>query len=155
MQTNPNTGSRRRTAYSVLIGIILLTIPCYLIGFAALFILRQPDAPISAAATATPAIAQTLAPTPTFGSLPTQFVPPTASPAATSPIPTAVVATAPVIDTPSPTPTYTPSPTFTPTLEIPLASPTPIPVVTVILPDTPTPSPFPTLFVTETPTPAP
>ena len=127
MQNTTSKGPRRRPAYSVLIGIILLTIPCYLIGFAALYILQQNN-PIAPAATATiaPTSTQPLAATPTLGALlPTQLVPPTITqPAlptatATAPLPTATATAVPIIE---PSPTLTEVPTLIAT-----EAPTPIP----------------------------
>jgi hypothetical protein len=139
MQTK---AARRRTGYSVLIGIILLTIPCYLIGFAALFILQRPGQTVIGAATSTPQPTLTNAPTPTLGELPTQFVPPTVAP--TQP----VVATTPPA---SPTATATLFPTLAP------ATPTPtaVPIVTVIVipPETPAIQPTPDLALSPTPIP--
>lgn len=131
MQNTTSKGPRRRPAYSVLIGIILLTIPCYLIGFGALFILQQNN-PIAPAATATvaPTSTQTLPATPTLGALlPTQLAPPTITqPAlptatATAPLPTATATAVPIIEpSPSPSPTLTEVPTLIAT-----EAPTPIP----------------------------
>lgn len=131
MQTK---AARRRTGYSVLIGIILLTIPCYLIGFGALYILQRPGQPVLGVSTPTPQPTLTSAPTPTLGELPTQFVPPTIAPPQPS-------ATATNIQPPSATATL--FPTFEP------ATPTPtaVPIVTVIIipPETPTIEPTPDL----------
>ena len=149
---------RNRAAYSVLIGIILLTIPCYLIGFAALFILQRPSAGANATPTPTAAGLPTLAfPTPTLGEVLPGFTPPvfvapsptrptappapnpspviilpTATPTATeTPTPTATetaTPTATFTNMPTPTPTETPLPTDTPTPD--LSTPTPVPTAT-------------------------
>ncbi len=151
MQRLSNRLSSRRTVYSVLIGIILLTIPCYVIGIAALLIAQpgQPGAtPATLPAFAT-AVLQTFTPSPTRPALlntPTQFVPPSLTPSLTptsspSPPPTAApppTATATATDTPTPTPTETLPPTVTDT-------PTPPPT------DTPTAIPEPTQAPVETP----
>jgi hypothetical protein len=145
MQTNSTQStqaSRRRSpAYSVLIGVILLTIPCYLIGFAALFILqRTPVVNPSPTAAPSATVVQTMAPTATLGDLPTQFVPATAQPT--------------VLQLTSTAPTSTPTFTFTPLG--PTTTPTLIPTLFVATPTpTPSPSPAPTLDFTETPVPLP
>ena len=166
MRDVPNNVPRRnRVAYSVLIGIILLTVPCYLIGFAALFILQRPDQNPVLSPTATPAAqaTQTRAPTPTLAELPTQFVPPT--PSATAPltaspvstqlpsVPTATeTPTVPALVTLPPPPTETPASTATDT-------PQPSATLTGTATDTPQPSatvptdtPEPTLTDTPSPT---
>lgn len=130
----PDVTGRRRTTYSILLGIILLTLPCYLIGFGLLFI-TQPAG--NEQPTRTPANTATalLPPTPTLGAvLPTDVGIPTRTntPANT--------ATRPPTQTPSVTPSYTPSHT-------PTSSPTPVTV-------TPTPSNTPAL-ASETLTPPP
>ncbi|WP_206156739.1 hypothetical protein [Candidatus Roseilinea sp. NK_OTU-006] len=161
MQDVPDNAPRRnRVAYSVLIGIILLTIPCYLLGFAALVILQRPDQDLLAAPTASPAqpLAETRPATPTLADLPTQFAPPTITPIS-MPSPTRVL----------PIPTHTPLPTETPTAtptETPTATPTATPTHTptatataTLVPPTDTPlptdTPIPTLIPTPTDTPTP
>lgn len=144
MQQLSNRLSSRRTVYSILIGVILLTIPCYVIGIAALLIAQPGQADRSTTtptATLLAPLLQTftpLPPTPTFGEIPTQFVPPTVTPRPSD------TPTPPPTATPEPPPTYTPSPS--PTVTLP-------PTVT----DTPTPEPTetPTEAPTETPTPIP
>lgn len=131
MQNPTSKGPRRRPVVGVLVGIILLTIPCYLIGFAALFILQQNNPILIAPAiTATPALipTQPLPATPTLGALlPTQPALPTvtlpALPTATVALPTATLTAVPIIEpTPLPSPTLTAVPTLAAT-----APPTPIP----------------------------
>lgn len=136
--------ARRRTGYSVLIGIILLTIPCYLIGFAALFILQRPGLPVLGVATPTPQTqpTQTSAPTPTLGEIPTQFVPPTVAP--TQPL-----------DTTTPLASPAATATLFPTLAPATPTPTAVPIVTVIVipPETPTIQPTPDFALSPTPIP--
>lgn len=99
--------SRRRTAYSMLIGIILLTLPCYIIGFVALGIApRDRSTPTPTQMTPTFLVLATMTntgATPTLGELPTQFVPPTRTPRQdASATPTLIVSA-----TPTPTPIAT------------------------------------------------
>jgi hypothetical protein len=136
MQNTTSKEPRRRPAYGVLIGIILLTIPCYLIGFAALFILQRPN-PIAPAATATiaPTATSPIAATATLGSLlPTQPVPPTATQQQPQ-LPTTTPATAGL-----PTATFTAVPILTPT-PLPSPSPTLTEVPTIVVTNVPTPIP--------------
>jgi len=135
MQNTTGKGPRRRPAYSVLVGIILLTIPCYLIGFAALYILQRPD-PIAPAVPATiaPAATSPAVASATLGAiLPTQAgqatstqqpALPTITPT-TAALPTATFTAVPIL---TPTPLPSPSPTLTevPTIVVTIA-PTPIP----------------------------
>jgi len=135
MQNTTNKGPRRRPAYSVLVGIILLTIPCYLIGFAALFILQRPN-PIAPAITATiaPTATSPLVATATLGALlPTQAVQPTAT--RQQQLPTTTPPTAAL-----PTATLTEVPIFTPT-PLPSPSPTLTEVPTIVVTNVPTPIP--------------
>ena len=136
---------RRNPAYGVLIGIILLTIPCYLIGFAALYILQRnvPGLP-TPQVTVAPSATTLNAPTATLGALlPTEFMPPSATsavPTVSSPTltpPPTLFGTLPpaTVITLAPTMTETPTPSATPTLDIPTSTPTPVPFIPV---DTPT-----------------
>lgn len=139
---------RRRAAYSLIIGVILLASVCYVLGFALLWIARPggPGVAPSTAPVATLAPPNTAAPA-VLPSTPTQFVPvvmtvtkpgATALPAsATAPAPVTIVPATPTM-TPPPTVTFTPSPP-------PTVTATPIP-----FPPTDTPVPFPP---TDTPAP--
>ncbi len=146
---------RNRAAYSVLIGIILLTIPCYLIGFAALFILQRPSAGANATPTPTATGLPTLAfPTPTLGEVFPGFTPPIIAPSPTRPTAPPTPNTSPVIILPTATPTATepPTPTATETATptatftiTPTPTPTETPLPTdTLTPDPPTPTPIPT-----------
>jgi len=129
VQSNAAGAPRRnRAAYSVLIGIILLTIPCYLIGFAALFILQRPSAGAGATLTPTARGLPTLAfPTPTLGEVSLGFTPPviatspmwpTIPPTPNKPpvtIPRPAKPTATATETATPTATASPTPTATET----------------------------------------
>src|SRR5207244_1048686 len=71
---------RRGSTYSVLIGIILLTLPCYAIGAIALAIAprdraNQPLPQVTATSLVQSPVTSS-SPTPALGDLPTQFVPP-------------------------------------------------------------------------------
>lgn len=155
---------RRRTAYSLILGVILLTIPCYLLGFALLWIARPNQSgfqlPTATVAATIPSVA-TQAPLP---ATPTQFNPaqasatspaaPTQTAAARTATPEPATATA----LPTITPTAPPSPTATETATPPLpptdtATPIPLPTDTLaplvpLVTDTPG-------LPTDTPTPAP
>ncbi|HQW37018.1 MAG TPA: hypothetical protein PLJ62_11515 [Thermoflexales bacterium] len=146
MQSNQTKSSgqkqaepRRRTTYSVLIGIILLTLPCYLIGFGLLFITQpagnEQPTPTRPASTAT----ALLAPSATLGAvLPTDVNIPTRT---VAPLPTRTPVPT---NTPSSTPTIV-TPTFTFTF-----TPTPSPTVA----SSPTPTTPPQTEATQTPAPA-
>lgn len=142
---------RKRTAYSLIIGVILLTVPCYLLGIGLLWIAR-PNVIGSIVPTEAPAIATLpppISPTQALLATPTQFTPPTApmtAPAATLKPGVTRTATQPATATPQPTLTFTPSPTAPPT-----DTATPIPFVT----DTPPPPPPPTDTATATALPLP
>ena len=156
--------SRRRTLVSILIGIILLTVPCYILGLGLLWIRGEVPGlgglvPESTATRppATPILAPVTlqAPTATLGVvLPTSDGPATATDA---PVPGATrtrrATTTPLPATPtlppSPTNTQTPAATITP---LPFITETPTPSSTPTLPATPTDTPVP---VTNTPVPAP
>lgn len=109
MQKLSDLLSRRRTIYSMLLGIILLTLPCYVIGFVALGIAPRDRATptptqmmptLFVLATSTNTVA-----TPTLGELPTQFVAPTLTPHSdVSATPTPIIS-APPKRTPKPTAT--------------------------------------------------
>ena len=110
MQHLSNLLARRRSIYSVLIGIILLTLPCYVIAAIALAIaprdnMTQPTARTIATMTTTATfsaivtLTPVMSPSATLADLPTQFAPPTQTPTLT-PIATATV-----------TPTLPPLPT--------------------------------------------
>jgi hypothetical protein len=91
--------AHHRSTSSVLIGIILLTLPCYLVGGAALFIAQSRTAPPGAAATAlTMTPAPLASPSLAAGNPPTQAASatdiPTLPPAQTD-IPTSAILTAP------------------------------------------------------------
>ncbi len=165
MQDVPDNAPRRnRVAYSVLIGIILLTIPCYLLGFAALVILQRPNQNPLVASTASPAqqATETRPATPTLADLPTQFVPPTITPTGlpspTRGLPTPTHTPTPT-ETPTATPTHTPTatptetPTTTPTLAPPTDTPAPVDTPIPTLTPTPTDTPTPTAEPTSTPMP--
>src|SRR3989304_12977 len=116
--------SKRRT-YTILAGIIILTLPCYCAGFVALALAPRPGRPTPTSQEATltsppllPTVTETLAgpptgtavtftpgpPTATLQSTPTQFIPPSRTPTAT------------FTDTPTNTPPLTPTFTLAPTL---------------------------------------
>ena len=135
--TNLNSterSGRRSVAVSVLVGIVLLTIPCYLLGFGLLWIARP-------AGKATDDGRRTTAVVPTVERRPTTMdaVEPTADRRPTAaPPPSATATLAPTL---SPTPTVTPEPPPSP--EAPTATPTEIVVVpleTVAPPPEPTPT---------------
>lgn len=165
----------RRFTYSVLIGIILLTLPCYCLGLIAYSIAPDPDdAPPLPEVIVTPTLLSTVqgvpatftviptfpvfltdtpgAATATLPATPTQFRTPTIAPGVTPSI----------TPTPSQTTTGTPTQTATPTVtvtgtatETATASPTATATETLAPTDTPTPAPTdtPTATPTETPTP--
>jgi len=143
---------RNRAAYSVLIGIILLTIPCYLIGFAALFILQRPGAGTTPTPTATglPTLAF---PTPTLGEVLPGFTPPVVTaPSPTQPVVPPTPNPPPGIIPPTATETATPTATAPPTstaTETATPTATPTPTATETATPTPTETPLPT----DTPTP--
>ena len=99
MQKLADLLARKRSVYSVLIGIILLTLPCYIIGAAALAIApRNPSGQPTKQSTVTATLLSLS--TSTLADVPTQFVPATA---AAKPQPThtaAPVDTAVPVDTP-------------------------------------------------------
>jgi hypothetical protein len=117
MTAPAQTKRNRRRLYGILIGIILVTIPCYCAGLVAIRRAPQhvtPTASIGPTFTQAPFIASptptstaALTATPTRTITPTPFVPPTPTPTFT----------------PEPTKTPTPTPTNTPTLT-PTAAPT-------------------------------
>ena len=112
----------RKPIYTILITIILATIPCYCLGFIALS-LRPTARPVL---TATPTLMSTPAPTDT----PFVVGPGTTTPRPLQPTPTQWF---PPTFTPTATPTQTPTPTLTPTLT---ATPTITPTA-VVTPPTP------------------
>ncbi|MCX7939883.1 MAG: hypothetical protein RMJ86_08690 [Anaerolineae bacterium] len=133
----------RRLRYAVLVGVIALTIPCYLVGFGALLILQQPSAQ------PTPA-ARMLTPVMTLGA---PLVHTATPPASSLFVPTAT-------PLPTPTPLVPVLPTFPPVTptEIAPSTATPLPLPTETRPPTPTLVPIitPTLdFATATPEPTP
>jgi hypothetical protein len=158
MDTISSRIGRRRTAYSLLIGIILLTVPCYLLGFGLLWIARPSNAQnpfVQPTATFAAVIATS---TQNLVATPTQFVPMTATTqtTATNQPTKPPTATLPPTSTPSPTASATlpPPPTETPT-PIPLLTDTPAPTVPPLPSDTPLPLPTLTDTVpapTDTPT---
>ena len=152
-QSKPAGPSRRnRVAYSVLIGIILLTIPCYLVGFAALFILQRPGSEASASPTPTSRGLPTLIfPTPTLGALLPGFTSPIVMPSPVRPTlpPVSNPPTTTEVELPTAIATDTPTPIATDTAT-PLPTPTDIPSPTPTETETPTPGPE-----VETPTPVP
>lgn len=183
MQNLNNLLARRRARYSVLIGIILLTLPCYIIGAIALAIAPKDHAPqATVAPTATFLILSTINspatsyPTVILVDTPTQFIPPSATvrrantatftpmPTGTLP-PTAVssstaTATLPptLTNTPPTPPTATPTDTATPErpTDTSTPSPTPAPPTPTATPThTPTPTPSHTPTPAKTPLPAP
>ncbi|MDW8394657.1 MAG: hypothetical protein RMM31_00260 [Anaerolineae bacterium] len=160
-------GARRRLLYAFLVGIILITIPCYLIGFGALLILRSsapsPSAQVSPTAllptfvlvtqtptpkpiapTATPVTLLMPLPSPTPSEVATRYIPAT---------PTDLPTFVPTLDFATATPVLGPTATF-PFIPTPISEPTftPTPEPTA----TPEPTPTPALAsATETPTPVP
>ncbi len=146
----------RKPIYTVLIAIILATIPCYCLGFIALSLRTSTGRPtpsptftaeLTLAPTETPhgvggtSVPRTLEPTPT------QWYPPTFTP---TPSPTL---TPTPTETPSPTPTETATPTETPTLTPTMtATPTATPTPTATSTETPTLTPTMTITPTATPT---
>ena len=151
--------SRRRTLVSILIGIVLLTVPCYILGLSLLWIRgelpgvggltpeRTPTRP-PVATQATPQVTLVVA-TPTLGAvLPTQNSPATAEPVATRTRRPTATRTEPTSTLPpSPTSTQTAVPSITP---LPLITETSTPSATLTLPATPTNTPSP---ITDTPLP--
>src|SRR5512136_517277 len=108
--------SGKRTVYGVLIAIILLTLPCYCLGFAALA--ARPGAqgtlvlPTGITSTAAVEPSATRLPGGTLGPTPTNWVPPTLTP------------TPPATRTSAPAATPTPAPTTLTPTSLPSASPT-------------------------------
>lgn len=136
-----NLSEQQKSVYLFLVALILLTLPCYCLGFLALqFSSTGPTRP-----TATPTVRMTVSPTATAS--PTAIVPtPAASP---SPSPTAS-ATPTSVPSATPTPTLTPEPSPSPTL-----TPTPEATPTEAPAETPTPgllTPAPTAPPEATPT---
>ncbi len=127
--------ARSNPLYSVLIALIVLTIPFYCLGFVLLAWTNNGRAMPTPGTT----------PTPTVGVA--TPVGPTLTPTA-SPTPGTVTPTATPWVPPTFTPTLTPTPTFTPT-------PTPTPTETPLPSPTPTETPVPTELPTDTPTPSP
>lgn len=125
---------RRRTAYGVLISIIVATIPCYCMGGWALVQgFPKPNVPPALVETATPV----LEPTPTQQPVPTVEPTPTQEPTLTLEF----------------TPTQSPTATETPTV-LPTETETPVPTETATVTPEPTETPTWTPVPTETPTPA-
>ncbi|HEY3290110.1 MAG TPA: hypothetical protein VGK87_08295, partial [Anaerolineae bacterium] len=88
MQRLSNLLARRRATYSVLIGIILLTLPCYILGALAMAIAPRDNVATSTPRpTATLVILATANPnaTATLADVPTVFVPPTRTPSRSTP----------------------------------------------------------------------
>lgn len=156
--------SRRRT-YAVLIGIILLTLPCYCAGITALTLAPDPDAPPTLPAVLSPTPTETatvvdipgtltaiptatrFTPTP-LGPTPDQFLTPTVMPTESpTETPTATPTTT-LAPTATDTPTLTPMPTATFT-----SMPTATPTATATTEPTQTSTPVPTVEPTETATP--
>lgn len=149
----PSRAPRNRTAYSLLIGIILLASIGYVCGFVALWIRPETVTEVTNPRPTATSVA-VLQPTGTLGTLPTQFVPPqpTATQQATPTLaasPTKIPATPTVTTTPTlpplPTNTLTPIPIPTDTL-VPTVAPLPTDTATAPVPtDTATPDPNVTL----------
>ena len=145
---------RQRTTYGLLVALLLLTIPCYCLGFVVLgnapplpwltptvratVSLPTPTSPVpTAMATLSPAVL----PTETLEPTPTQFFP-TVVPAPTpteAPIATLTLTPVPATATLTPTPSTTVTPTAPPETDTPTATNTPIATDT----GTPTPVPSP------------
>ncbi|MBX7212449.1 MAG: hypothetical protein K1X39_00415 [Thermoflexales bacterium] len=134
---------RRRTAYSVLLGILALMVPCYVLGFALLALVTPVGGGPGPVPTMTflPPTAPPTAPTPTLGAvlptvfaLPTLTIAPTATRTLTPPPSATATQTATASATPSQTATASSTPTRTPT-------PTPTQTAT---PLAPTSTPLPT-----------
>lgn len=164
----------RRYTYLILIGIILLTVPCYCLGITAYFMApgpvpTLPSQPVTVTilptvegieATFTPTLAPTATntsgfPTVTLPSTPDQFVTETRLPTLT-PTNTATATPTPTpTNTPTLTPTMTPtpSPTFSPTAtSTPTVAPTATATETVQPTNTATATPTSSPEVTPTPT---
>ena len=165
--------ARLRT-YKILVGIILLTLPCYCAGFLALT-WRVPDRNVTSTPTLMATVTNPALPSVTAGILtllpsftagpptkpleatPTQFAPPSRTPSYTPTVtetPT-TTATPTITTTPTPTPsvTSTPVPTLTDTPTATLVPPSPTATTT---PEPPTFTPTATLpapALTDTPTP--
>ncbi len=127
MQRFEQLDPRRQRRYAILVGIILITLPCYCAGWIA--IRRAPEVSLLPTETATSEpIVQTLTPSPTVTITATITLTPTMTPTG-------------FVPSPSPTTTITPTPT-----ETPIPSDTPLPT------DTPTNTPTQTATHTITPT---
>ena len=129
--------SRRRT-YTVLIGIIVLTLPCYCAGIVALMLAPGEGAPPTLPAVLSPTPTETATVVDIPGTL-------TAIPTATRFTPTPLPSTPDQFTTPTTLPSATPTPTETPTSE---PTATLLPTAT----DTPTETPMPTATFTSVPT---
>ena len=117
--------SGKRTVYGVLIAVILLTLPCYCLGFAVLAAAPGAQRPLvlPTGVTLTAAVepSATRLPSGTLGPTPTNWVPPTLTP---TPPPTK---TSTPVSTPTPAPatlTPTPPPSATPTVAVATATAT-------------------------------
>ena len=121
-----NVSLRQRRTYTILIGIIALTAPCYCIGLSALVLapgIRASRSPTVAPLPNTPIIAAvTLQPDATLRLMPTEGQPHTLTPTS-SPTSTGTPTSSPTVSrltetpTPSPEPTNTTEPTATPMRE--------------------------------------
>ncbi|MGD2050210.1 MAG: hypothetical protein PVH03_11960 [Chloroflexota bacterium] len=131
----------RRYTYLILIGIILLTVPCYCLGITAYFMAPGPVPTL-------PSQPVTVTILPTVEGIETTFTP-TLTPLATN---TSGIPTVTLPSTPDQFVTETRLPTLTPT-DTPTATPTNTPTLTPTMTPTPSPTTIPT--ATSTPTVAP
>lgn len=112
-----SVSSRQRRTYTILIGIIALTVPCYCLGLSALALApgtRASRSPTLAPPPNTPVVAAvTLLPNATLRLMPTEGQPHTLTPTS-SPTSTGTPTSSPTVS--RPTETSTPSPTLEPTV---------------------------------------
>ncbi|HEY84730.1 MAG TPA: hypothetical protein G4N96_06425 [Chloroflexi bacterium] len=151
-----NIPEQKRATYGLLLGVILLTIPCYCLGF--MLLAASPEQNSKQPSATAPLV---WTPRPTNSPIPNPtFTPYAAQPTNTlQPTPTQFF---PTVVLPSPTPTFTVTPQPSPTAtNIPASTVTPLPTntasptVTATTPPTDTPTPTPTFTVTPTSTGAP
>jgi hypothetical protein len=116
-----NVSSRQRRTYTILIGIIALTVPCYCIGLSALALApgtrasRSPTTPTLSLPPNTPvSAAVTLPPDATLRLMPTEGQPHTLMPTS-SPTSTGTPTSSPTVSRPTESPIPLPSPTPEPT----------------------------------------